>query len=394
MMALVGYSDSESSDAESYPKPQRQSADDGNLRKPAFQKVVDRSNPRKIVVSLPEQSERTAASDGEAAEPLPKRPKLGSGSFSSFNSMLPAPKKTSVMGGGNGESDVRKSGLRLGASLKTGATPGFNRETPVTTQIYENDEPAEETTHAQVNVSSNTESAPIPGSEPSDHLTPAPRFQGNSMIFKPLSVTRKQKKKSSTMVNEEIHTRPEKPLLTINSEQEPRVSLFSTEEADPVVKMSFNGHYQPIVSESSYPSSTLLEPPFSEGENIENPTVSDTGHPQIQVNASSAMPHSLDIIAEDLHLSASARRQLLGRQRNNPSNIKLVNFNIDQEYAANELLRQAGEQVQHNPVRAIAPGKHSLKQLVNAASSQKEALEEHFATGKRNKKEAGSKYGW
>jgi hypothetical protein len=32
--------------------------------------------------------------------------------------------------------------------------------------------------------------------------------------------------------------------------------------------------------------------------------------------------------------------------------------------------------------------------LVNAASSQKEALEESFAAGRRNKKEAGSKYGW
>jgi hypothetical protein len=48
----------------------------------------------------------------------------------------------------------------------------------------------------------------------------------------------------------------------------------------------------------------------------------------------------------------------------------------------------------HNPVRSIAPGKHSLKQLVNAAQSQKDALAESFAKGYQNRKEAGSKYGW
>jgi len=74
--------------------------------------------------------------------------------------------------------------------------------------------------------------------------------------------------------------------------------------------------------------------------------------------------------------------------------VDVVNFNTDAEYAANELFRQSGEQVQHNPVRAIATGKHSLKQLVSAATGQKEALEESFASGKRNKREAGNKYGW
>ena len=71
-----------------------------------------------------------------------------------------------------------------------------------------------------------------------------------------------------------------------------------------------------------------------------------------------------------------------------------INFNADDQYAANEEFRAKGESVQHNPVRGIAPGKHSLKQLVNAAATQADALEEHFAQGKRNQKEAGSKYGW
>ena len=112
-------------------------------------------------------------------------------------------------------------------------------------------------------------------------------------------------------------------------------------------------------------------------------------------NTQPAQAQSLEAIASDLNLSAAARRQLLGRHGPPSSTaINIVNFNTDAEYAANEILRASGDVVQHNPVRAIASGKHSLKQLVNAATGQKEALEESFATGKRNKKEAGNKYGW
>jgi hypothetical protein len=102
----------------------------------------------------------------------------------------------------------------------------------------------------------------------------------------------------------------------------------------------------------------------------------------------------LDYIADDLNLSRSQRRQLFGRNAD-PSSSKILHFNTDAEYAANqEMAHKELAAAQHNPVRAIAPGKHTLQQLVNAASTQKEALEESFASGKRNKKEAGAKYGW
>ena len=106
---------------------------------------------------------------------------------------------------------------------------------------------------------------------------------------------------------------------------------------------------------------------------------------------------SLDDIAGDLNLSAAERRQLFGRQkagRGGQSALNVINFNTDKEYLHNEELRAAGEQVALNPVRAIAPGKHSLKQLVNAAVQQKDALEESFAKGKSNRQEASSRYGW
>ena len=154
------------------------------------------------------------------------------------------------------------------------------------------------------------------------------------------------------------------------------------------------GQYQRITSLTSHPEPDPPQPDLGEGLVSEGLDISKEAAPRIQHATIDQSPQSLDSIASDLNLSDSAKRQLLGRQRGNTSIINVVNFNTDQEYAANEILRQAGEQVQHNPVRSIAPGEHSLKQLVNAVSNQKDALEEQFASGRRNKKEAGSKYGW
>ena len=387
-MALVEYSDSESSDIESHVKPKSQSEDSSNSRKSTFRKVVDRSNPHRILVNLPEKSESLE----EAAEPVNKKVKLGSSTFSSFNSLLPAPKKSSATGHRNNGGHIKRSGLETGVGLKTGPTPGFSRgETPVQETTGSAEAMAVEATYPEMNL------LPSAGDVPSDIPKPQPALKGNPMAFKPLSVTRKSKKKSPNSIHEENLVKQSNSLSAGKSEPAPKISLFSTAdiEAHVEINQSFNGNYQSLIYEPSRPSTTSQDSdiPGSES-NREEDTVTNTGQFERQPNLSSDIPQTLGSIAEDLNLSASAKRQLLGRVRNDPSKLNLVSFNTDQEYAANELLRQAGEQIQHNPVRAIAPGKHSLKQLVNAASSQKDALEEHFATGKRNKKEAGSKYGW
>lgn len=72
----------------------------------------------------------------------------------------------------------------------------------------------------------------------------------------------------------------------------------------------------------------------------------------------------------------------------------VINFNMDKEYKHNEAVRASGETQIHNPVRAIQGGKHSLRQLVSNVQNQKDALEDSFAKGKNNRKEASSKYGW
>jgi hypothetical protein len=207
-------------------------------------------------------------------------------------------------------------------------------------------------------------------------------------MFRPLSVARKVTKNkppipgnsSSASIadssSKDVAPPPPKPT----------VSLFSThQEIEEKAELDTPGH-NPSTYQVPAETDTYIDPPPA-------PYVTPAAHQYSQTPTTG----SLSSIASDLNLTPAARRQLLGRQgfkQGSSTAVSVVNFNTDQEYAANELIRQAGEQQAHNPVRAIAAGKHSLSQLVNAVSNQREALEEQFATGRRNKKEAGSKYGW
>lgn len=417
-MVLVSYSDSETSDTETTaapapapeepPKPTTSS-------KPAFQKVVDRSNPHKIRVTLPSTTTASAAvtDDIERDGPPAKKARTGGGAFGGFNSFLPAPKRSQVLtkstGDGAGESKRGLGrGLGSGVSLKTGAAPGFSREPMPEAQTS-----LEDSKVTGFEESAAPEGLPLTESSvlPADGQDGAQEVKlvGKPMMFKPLSVARKPQKKRKPVPAASTSTGgsgiaaldPTTPAARPAPAPKPRASHFSIsqEEATAPAPAS-NEEYTPLIytaetsvtiSDTSYPPDAPLDssidteavpPPTSH-----NPPSTDRG------------PQSLDTIASDLNLSESARRQLFGRQRGKGSAqsapaINVLNFNTDAEYAANEALRAAGETVQHNPVRAIAPGKHSLKQLVSAASTQREALEEHFASGKRNKREAGSKYGW
>ena len=130
-MALVSYSDSEGSDVEDQqveivgraPTPLREEF--SFARKPTKStaanapSLVDRGNPRKLRVALPEIKPETE--DGEEEGPARKKPKMnGDGSLlSAFNSMLPPPKRTA------NTQPAASSGKTF--SLKTGAAPGFQR---------------------------------------------------------------------------------------------------------------------------------------------------------------------------------------------------------------------------------------------------------------------------
>lgn len=392
-MLLVEYSDSESSGAEGPQKPQALTDTKATSKshKPAFQKVVDRSSPHKIRVNLPTVAKATKTEGEDGSEPPSKRAKVASNAFSGFNSLLPAPKRAPALNGGSG---AKRAGLGSGVNLKTGASPGFSRDEGARMDCSSGDkaateaEPSNSSTalHDGHNTAEQEPALPIT-------LNGEPKLQGNPMMFKPLSVARKPKKAISPTGTQNIPNQA--PVAARQSKTSP-ILLFSTGDVQepqnrgPVTA----GEYQPIIYLPPNSKPDPSPPLFHDMEASESLGVPDNLSAQTNDNNQDTSTQSLDTIASDLNLSASAKRQLLGRQRNNPSNINIVSFNTDQEYAANEMLRQAGEQVQHNPVRAIAPGKHSLKQLVNAATNQKEALEEQFALGRRNRKEAGGKYGW
>lgn len=399
-MVLVEYSESDDSDVESKATHQSTAKEIANPHNSSFQKVVDRSNPRKIRVNLPKTS-KTAPDDGEDnPEPPSKRVKLGSNAFSGFNSLLPAPKKATVSSGGTATSFAKKGGLASGVSLKTGASPGFNREEIPLFHDRDEDGNIEKESTAQ-NTAEPEESAisqDINAREATstDTLDEKPTKSRNPMMFKPLSVMRTRTKKKFPIPGVQHDNSVQDLAFVQQSKGIPKVSLFATDKIQDLQSQSSTtpGEYQPMIFLTSHPKPDPLQPDFQEALGSESPDISQEALSQIHHTTIDKSSQSLDSIASDLNLSASAKRQLLGRQRGNTSTINVVNFNTDQEYAANEILRQAGEQVQHNPVRSIAPGKHSLKQLVNAVSNQKDALEEQFASGRRNKKEAGSKYGW
>ena len=352
--------------------------------KQAFQKVVDRSNPGKIKVSLPALTKDTGN------EPSAKRIKTGGGGLAGFNSFLPAPKRTGVaanssVGGG------AKKGLGSRVNLKTGAGPGFSREIEPTREAY-NEDTDVPGSHGE----SEIDSADRKLADDEQQKPAEVKFVGKATMFRPLSVSRKpvKKKKKIAPVESSVATNtPPTPQITDKPLARPKISMFSfaPETSAPVIPTT-TGEYKPM----------MLPSQPEEDETNENDDIDATYEDYAQNISHMAPPaaptppvaQSLNDIAGDLNLSAAERRQLFGRGKGTQSATKIINFNTDQEYLANEVIRASGETVTHNPVRAIAPGKHSLKQLVNAAQTQKDALEESFARGKSNRNEAASRYGW
>lgn len=425
IMALVAYSDSEASDSEleTVPQPQQKKDDLTSSNppkqqppsKPNVQPIVDRSNPRKIRVALPEiKPETTADGDQEGDDgPARKKARTGGEALSGFNAMLPAPKRTTAT------DDKEKKGTaaaRKVFSLKTGAAPGFDRGADAETRHnqalgaddddsggYGEDIPKAGILQAEDHVG--TEVA-IKATEEKKE-SGEPKLKGNAMMFKPLSVGRNTQKKkpskattSSLPAADELNGPPQQPKQQQQQEQQgpapgasqpalakPKISLFSVskEDSTPTAPSSAPGQgttYEPLVYNPV--------PDAPEAGPAPDPEATYTAQSTTQTQT-----QTLDNIANDLNLSRAQRRHLFGRHADT-SNSRILNFNTDTEYAANQEMAHSSDLAsqQHNPVRAIAPGKHTLQQLVNAASNQRDALEESFATGRRNKKEAGSKYGW
>ncbi|KXJ97568.1 mitotic checkpoint regulator, MAD2B-interacting-domain-containing protein [Microdochium bolleyi] len=242
------------------------------------------------------------------------------------------------------------------------------------------------------------------------------------MMFKPLSVSRKPAKKvaapksTSTAAKAATPAAPTETSKQTASSQESaptqttdeppkkkkKISMFSiSQEDDGPTSAATNGGtgvYEPVFSDDTGVSTQEAFAQYDA--QYANPAASSSSadYSSYHQQPSTQSGDSLDSIASDLNLSAAARRELFGRKGAadpTQSASRVINFNTDREYAANEELRASGEaQPTYNPVRAIAPGKHNLRQLVNQVQNQRDALEESFATGHRNRSEASAKYGW
>ena len=354
-MALVNYSDSEDSGNEA-PAPVP-AAKPTPSAKP---KLINRTESKKIKVELPQI--RPEPGQQDAQEPAPKRARTA-GAFSGFNSLLPPPKKTG------------QNAPKPGVSLKTSSEAAFSR-TPVPTLPRGDDRDGDDSGLGR------------PALPVAVEKEEEPKMVGKPTRFMPLSVANAKKKKKpiipkAPVVKETppVAAKQGAPLDTTQAEgsskPKPKVSLFSFGGADTAPLEKPNTGYQP---EFTNPDDN-------------NSTVDSTTNTTQHAPAPSDSNNTLSDIASDLDLTPAQRRQLFGRGGGaNAGNI--AHFNMDAEYRSNQELAASGETFQHREVKAIAPGKHSLQQLVNNVKSQTDALEDKWAEGRRNRGEGGSKYGF
>jgi hypothetical protein len=414
-MNLIAYSDSESDgEAAPAPKPALRQAP-----KPSFQKVVDRSNPGRIKVNLPGASQsRTEKDDIDADAPPAKKPRLGGATaFGGFNAMLPAPKKpvatATTASAAPGKRGLGK-GLAAGVNLRTGAEPAFKREPRLELEEFDENgntikkEPMKkEDFRALLNLptpkSTKKETALEASVEPATApAAPVPAPKPAAARFVPMSVGKNKKKKpmvprpattasSDTKTNTSGSSSSQPAAAPAPPPRKPKVSLFGvSEEAAAPASAPSNEAYMPMLYGAREDDEAPVPDEAFDGQPSYAPQHAVTG-------PSAAASNGLTGIASELNLSEAERRQLFGKRGKEAdfSSANIVEFNTDTEYAHNEKLRQQGEQVQHNALKSISgTGKNSLRSLINVASTQKEALEEHFAAGYRNKREAGNKYGW
>ncbi|KAJ6788319.1 hypothetical protein PWT90_05131 [Aphanocladium album] len=389
-MGLVDYSESDSSGSEAEAAPAKQI--------PKSKAGVNKSKSGKIIVNLAgTATDATPATAAPSDEPPAKRARTaGGGRFSGFNSFLPAPKNAAAKPTAGGS---RAPGL----GLRTSAAPGFSRDagaSSATDAETTDDRNGNGESHAAQPKSSGL-SLPPPKSavaaEPSipEGQKPASevKLTGKPLMFRPLSVA-KGKKKTSTAAPKPkpADTKPAAAASAPASAATPapapprkKVSLFSISTDDT----------RPAPGPSLSSGSGAYEPLFDTSYTDEHNAAAQAAAAAAAAAAETAV-ESVGDIANDMNLSATARRELFGRAGSSTHAAqRVVNFNMDREYQHNEALRASGEQQTHNPVRSIqGGGKHSLRQLVSNVQTQKDALEDSFAKGKSNRKEASSRYGW
>ena len=405
MVNLVGYSSSEDSEAEAGIT----SEGTPNVAQPGVQTL----NPLKSRIDLPPLP---AIEQDQPEGPPAKRQRTdGAKTFGGLSSFLPAPKRsagqTVAVAAAGGVSTERNKASRAPFSFKTSHEAAFERSEGTTASSA-----AADAALAKVLNKKKDRASPAAAHLQKIEVSSAPV---KKPMLRPLSVetTRKKPKKKKAATAAPEPSRAKEDLMDLDTQidgtaevkpTEPvkaKVSLFSTdniEHAKPA-SVTQSGDYRPMLLEDEEEDEE--EDEGDEGEDSEQLHtltgddaffVEPPAPAPSQTSAAPTDPQTLESIY--VNLSESERRQLFGRKGaaniSALGNVQVKNFNADAEYSANEALRALGEQQEVKAVRPINPGKHSLRQLVNVAVSQKDALEDSYARGASNKREGGSKYGW
>lgn len=428
-MGLVDYGSDSDSDSETVQQPVAPTpapAVAPSTTKKPFQKLIDRSGSGsgKIIVNLGNAGTDPDSKPTEDEAPAKRARTTGGGTsrFSSFGSFLPAPKKTAPaasIASTSASTDSNSNRPKPLVNLKTGAEPAFSRTNDDSGGggIGESESTSASAFSSGLNLPApkKTPAGPsIPEGQKSEEEV---KLVGKPLMFKPLSMARKPQKKkvvapkpptaAQSVGDKTSTTTATGPSAQDNvvtaqpaAPKRKQVSLFSMEEEEVIptatATTSATGAYEPLFSAPD-PSTNYEHHESDVTGNYDS--YSAPTYNSAPSNASHQQ--SLTSIADELALNETARRELFGRQRGGknrdafeiPEGAKIVNFNMEEEYEHNNALRASGEQV-YNPVRAIAPGKHSLRQMVNMAQSNQSALEDSWAQGRNNRKDAAGKYGW
>lgn len=387
-MALVSYSDSEGSDAESAPSaptlppPKPKSSLSSFLPPPSKKrKLVDDSKPatastgpRKIKIELPKITPDVDDVESTSSSRTKIGKSSGGGGMLSF---LPAPKRTgaeAVKVAQESEKEEKKA-TAAAANAASDSAPRILGGGIKKTEYAGTGMDLQPTVEDDPESSSSTPAAGEVLAKPPAETKPAGPIQGR--VIQPFFKKSTTKKKTA------------KPAGTTKVEEK-KVSLFSlgsalNEKPLATSTISTAAEYKPLLVEESAPA-------------VDDEVPVEAFHHQEEYAETSYQPapgpQTFQSISEEVGMDEAEMRMFMGRRGRN-AEIKIMDFNVDQEYEKNEAARAAGELApERNVVRSIKPGKHQLTSLLNAAQNQRAALEESFAEGRRNKKEAGSKYGW
>ncbi|GAO48816.1 hypothetical protein SAICODRAFT_6895 [Saitoella complicata NRRL Y-17804] len=302
-----------------------------------------KGGPRKIMVNLPELSKEGIEDIGE---PNQKKPRIGGGA-SGLSALLPAPKRAPAA-----------------------PAPAPPSEDSSSTEESTNIGQAKRSTFL-----STTMPALAPRQIKSGYATPKPKPKAPAPSVPLFSLP--------TLPTEDRNTgtfdaSSYKPIIATTPLPKPSLAptasppLADTTPAPALVDS--NDMYAPNALNGLYPNQVAAA--------YTNYNPQAGGHAQM---------------ASQLGVDEAVLEKYEGRRRKGqkPITANIIDYNVEEQYNLNEELLRTGQlQPQTQPVRAIAPGRHQLSSLVNAAHSQKESLEENFAQGRKNKSEGGQKYGW